>query len=253
MVTIVPLSVHLLGVPFTLMVGTAASVLSVLSWAQFRESPLGRVAAAVAVVMSLSVGYHVLLLAAENLPALELLNGVLYVVLLGGIWSMVRTYRRLGMPIGAYRYPPIVTCVGVVALVAIGLANDLVTLPFVHWGHGFAALLVLGGLYRSVGPDFRPTEWPERLFRDPCRIREPADWMTPLDDSILELCYSSGLVLTPAIIGFNTEYSRAEVNRRLSRLERHDLVERVDRGKYRITPLGERYLQGRCGTLAGSS
>ncbi|MCL7417285.1 MAG: hypothetical protein M8354_05535 [Halalkalicoccus sp.] len=253
MVTIVPLSAHLLGVPFTLVAGTAASVLSVLSWSQFRESPFGRVAAAVALITMLSVGYHVLLLAAENLPALELLNGVLYVVLFGGIWSMGRTYRRLGVPIGAYRSPPLVAGAGVVALVTITLVNDLVALPFVHWGHGFAALLVLGGLYRSVGPDFRSTEWPERLFRDSCRIREPANWMTPLDDSILELCYSSGLVLTPAIIGFNTGYSRAEVNRRLSRLERHDLVERVDRGKYRITPLGKRYLRGQCGTLTDSS
>jgi Mn-dependent DtxR family transcriptional regulator len=68
--------------------------------------------------------------------------------------------------------------------------------------------------------------------------------MVPMDDAILSLFHSSDLVLTPAIIAYNIDYSREEVNRRLRKLEEADLVEKVGRGKYRMTPNGEAYLSG---------
>ena len=68
--------------------------------------------------------------------------------------------------------------------------------------------------------------------------------MLPIDDAILELFHSTDFVLTPAIIAYNINYCREEVNRRLIELERRGFVTKVERGKYRITVLGMQYLQG---------
>ncbi|OLZ39333.1 PhiH1 repressor [Natrinema saccharevitans] len=66
----------------------------------------------------------------------------------------------------------------------------------------------------------------------------------PIDDRILETLESSGLILSPAVIALNIDKSRDEVNRRLSVLVDHELVQRVKRGYYEITDLGEQYLEG---------
>ncbi|SEK90877.1 helix-turn-helix domain-containing protein [Haloferax larsenii] len=66
----------------------------------------------------------------------------------------------------------------------------------------------------------------------------------PIDDRILEVLSSSGLILSPTIIAENIEKSREEVSRRLSVLTEHGLVEKVRRGRYRIDDLGEGYLTG---------
>jgi predicted transcriptional regulator len=52
------------------------------------------------------------------------------------------------------------------------------------------------------------------------------------------------LVLSPSVIAFNIDKARSEVNRRLSVLVDHGLVERVKRGYYKITETGELYLAG---------
>lgn len=75
-------------------------------------------------------------------------------------------------------------------------------------------------------------------------MRKPADWMTPLDDRILEVLESAGLVLSPAIIAYNLDKSREAVSRRLSELADHGLVTKVERGKYKITDQGSGYLEG---------
>lgn len=75
-------------------------------------------------------------------------------------------------------------------------------------------------------------------------MREPADWMQPMDDRILEALQSCGLVLSPSIVAYNIDRSREAVTRRLSELSDYGLVERVERGKYRITEAGEGYLDG---------
>lgn len=67
----------------------------------------------------------------------------------------------------------------------------------------------------------------------------------PIDDRILEVLQSSGLVLSPSIIAYNIDKSREEVNRRLSELVEYGIVERVERGKYQIADAGEEYLVGR--------
>jgi DNA-binding IclR family transcriptional regulator len=66
----------------------------------------------------------------------------------------------------------------------------------------------------------------------------------PIDDRILETLETSGLVLTPAVISFNIDKSRSQVNRRLSVLVDHGLVRRVKRGYYEITEHGTQYLAG---------
>ncbi len=66
----------------------------------------------------------------------------------------------------------------------------------------------------------------------------------PIDERILEVLSSSGLVLSPAIIAENIDKSREEVNRRLSTLVDHEYCVRVKRGKYEIADKGESYLSG---------
>jgi predicted transcriptional regulator len=68
--------------------------------------------------------------------------------------------------------------------------------------------------------------------------------MTQLDDEILELLDSSKLVLSPSIIAFNIDRSREGVADRITTLTDYGLIEKVERGKYRITEEGEQYLQG---------
>lgn len=74
-------------------------------------------------------------------------------------------------------------------------------------------------------------------------MRQPADWMTPMDDRILEVL-NAGLVLSPTIIAYNIDKSREAVGRRLSDLSESGLVRRIERGRYEITDIGREYLSG---------
>ncbi|MDG5777290.1 hypothetical protein VB773_09110 [Haloarculaceae archaeon H-GB2-1] len=68
--------------------------------------------------------------------------------------------------------------------------------------------------------------------------RDPVpDWLTDMDKEILEVL-SSGLVLTPSIISENIGRSRKGVSNRINSLQAGELVEKIDRGKYRITDEG---------------
>ncbi len=144
-----------------------------------------------------------------------------------------------------HRRSLLLTVLGLFVFAVGGPLFEVLLPAYVHLVHGFAALMVVFGLYDPVHNDLRTDEWAELLLRDPSRMRLPAEWMAPMDDDILELFHSADLVLTPSIIAYNIEYSREEVNRRLSSLESHGIVERVKRGKYRITSLGEEYLAGK--------
>jgi len=133
---------------------------------------------------------------------------------------------------------------GILLFAVGGPLVDLVKPHWLHAVHGVAALFVILGLYDPVHNDLRKNEWAQLMLQEPSEMRHPAAWMTPMDDEILELFHSATLVLTPAIIAYNIDRSREEVNRRLSSLGEYGLVERVERGKYRIAPRGEKYLQG---------
>lgn len=68
--------------------------------------------------------------------------------------------------------------------------------------------------------------------------------MTQGDDRILETLESSGLILSPAVIAKNTDYTRNYVNKRMRKLREEGLVERVEDGYYRISDRGRAYLRG---------
>jgi len=144
-----------------------------------------------------------------------------------------------------YRRFLVVVTVGVLTFSVAAPVAEIVAPAWVHVVHGISALFVISGLYEPVQRNLRTDGSLTTLVKEPTSMRLPPGWMTPMDDDILELFHSAHLVLTPAIIAYNLDYSREEVNRRLSKLEDHDIVTRVERGKYRITGLGERYLQGR--------
>lgn len=152
-----------------------------------------------------------------------------------------------------YRRFLVVTSAGLVLFLVGGPVVELVAPELVHWVHGTAALLVIVGMYDPVEQELRQDEWSEILLDEPGRVRRPAEWMLPVDDAILDLFHGTDLVLTPAVVAYNIEYSREEVNRRLSELEDRGFVTRVERGKYRITGLGAQYVEGSVSTsLAGS-
>ena len=150
----------------------------------------------------------------------------------------------------AYRRFMLVTVAGLVLAVVGGPIVELVAPQFVHWIHGAAALLVVLGLYDPVTNDVRTTEWARVLLSEPSRVRRQPEWMTPMDDEILGALHGTDLVLTPSVVAFNTGFSRKEVNRRLIELADRGFVEKVERGKYRLTRRGERYL---CGDLETTS
>ena len=76
-------------------------------------------------------------------------------------------------------------------------------------------------------------------------MRRPrVSWMTQTDDRLLETLEDSGLVLSPRVLAFNTDYSRHHVSRRLAELTEAGLVEKVEEGLYRITERGRGYLVG---------
>ena len=75
---------------------------------------------------------------------------------------------------------------------------------------------------------------------------EQTDWTTETDTDILTTL-AKNLVLSPTIIAENIDKSRVTVSRRLDSLRAGGLVEKVDRGRYKITWDGELYLRGKHG------
>lgn len=141
---------------------------------------------------------------------------------------------------------------GLVLFAVGGPIVDLYSTQWSHVVHTVAALLVIYGLYSPVTNDLRREAWGNLVLQDPTELRDPADWMVPMDDEILDLFHTTDLVLTPSIIAYNSGYSREAVNRRLGELTDEGLIDRVERGKYRITTLGESYLTGEYDVHAGN-
>lgn len=75
--------------------------------------------------------------------------------------------------------------------------------------------------------------------------RLPAKWMKPTDDRILEYHDTEG-VTTPKSMADESpyDYHRNTIQRRLSKLSKANLVNRVGRGVYQITEKGQEYLEG---------
>ena len=121
---------------------------------------------------------------------------------------------------------------GLLLFVVIETVMDELSAPLVHAGHAVSAASVAVGLSYLLVKAARNGASP-----GPYLLGVRPNWMTEMDDRILSFLDASGTILTPAVVAYNLEYSRESVNRHLRKLERRGLVERVDRGKYRI---GER-------------
>ncbi len=68
--------------------------------------------------------------------------------------------------------------------------------------------------------------------------------MNQTDDRILDLLGESGLILSPAVMAKNIDYSRNWISRRIGKLVEAGLIDQVDDGYYRISDLGCAYLAG---------
>ncbi len=73
--------------------------------------------------------------------------------------------------------------------------------------------------------------------------RSRADWMNPVDDSILEELYETGN-LQPAEIADRIQKTRKYVGVRCRELKQYGLVENMGHGTYSITEEGRGYLAG---------
>lgn len=72
-------------------------------------------------------------------------------------------------------------------------------------------------------------------------VRQPADWMYPADDRILELIRDHGN-LTPGAISELGGPSRSHASRRCAELAEYGLLTKISRGLYGITDEGVQYL-----------
>lgn len=72
-------------------------------------------------------------------------------------------------------------------------------------------------------------------------VRQPADWMQPVDDRILEIIREHGN-LTPAAVEKFGGPSSSHASRRCKKLARYGLLKQIVTGLYSITDPGERYL-----------
>ena len=72
---------------------------------------------------------------------------------------------------------------------------------------------------------------------------DPPEWFTDADAQILFVMYT-GLVLTPSIIAENTNVTRQTVGKRLNTLQAAGFVDKLARGKYKITRDGAFVVSG---------
>lgn len=68
-------------------------------------------------------------------------------------------------------------------------------------------------------------------------MRQPANWMRPMDDRILEVLQMAGIPLSPSIIAYNIDMSREAVNRRSAELAERGLVEKIKCSRHEIAHL----------------
>jgi predicted transcriptional regulator len=235
-------AIQSLSVLFTIATGSGASLSAFLFWRVFRRSPLGPIIAAIAIIMGVVTAYHGALIIAPDATGLPIVGGLKYVALGSVLALLVTAQLRSSVPLREYDYYLLLAVIGTGIFVGGGVVAEIAAPTIVHWIHGVGAALIIIGLYRLPAATAQRSSWFDILVRNPRQARRQEEWMSPADDRILEVCATADLVLTPSIIAYNIEYSREEINRRLSELERHSLVERVERGKYRITDRGHRYL-----------
>lgn len=68
--------------------------------------------------------------------------------------------------------------------------------------------------------------------------------MTQADERVLEFLNEKEIVASPSVIAANIDYTSEYISRRCTKLQDAGLLQRVDATNYRITGLGERFLNG---------
>lgn len=237
-------ALYRLSIPFAIVTGCVAGLLAVLTWETLRDSPFGLSLKLLAVVMSIATVYHAgLLVFGSETAGLQLLLVLGYVLIVVALFTAISGFNVEVRSADTLRHKHVlgVTVLGILLYAIGGPLSEVFVPELLHWVHGTAALFAMAGLYTTIHDDLRSDSWDELLLTDGKVVGRPAEWLMPIDEAILDLLESSGLVLTPAVIAYNIGYSRDEVNRRLTKLETEGMVERVERGKYRITEDGETY------------
>jgi predicted transcriptional regulator len=69
------------------------------------------------------------------------------------------------------------------------------------------------------------------------RELDPPEWITDLDREICGLL-GHGLIFTPSLIAKNLDRPRSSISRRLNTLEAGNIVEKIERGHYKLTEEG---------------
>lgn len=246
-------SLFRLSIAFTLVAGTGAGVLAALSREVGGPSPFETTRKLLVGVMSIVMLYHGgLFVGGSETPVLEALRVLGYASVAVTIVAAASELRGVEWRPTAFEHRYVfAAAIGGLLIYAVGGPLSEVLYPtMLHWVHGLAALCAIAGLYGPVHDDVRTVH--DDLQSDPSADRRSAagegpdspGWMVPMDEAILEVLAASELVLTPAVVAYNLERSREEVNRRLRTLQSEGFVERLERGKYRLSGRGRRHLGG---------
>ena len=75
-------------------------------------------------------------------------------------------------------------------------------------------------------------------------MRPRVEWMTQADERILEFLAAKEIAASPSVIAVNIDYTKEYISRRCNKLEDAGLLQRVEARHYRVTDLGEQYLDG---------
>ena len=78
-------------------------------------------------------------------------------------------------------------------------------------------------------------------------MRPRVDWMTQADERVLEFLHEKDSVASPSVIAANIDYTQEYISRRCRKLTNAGLLQRADASNYRVTELGERFLNGDIG------
>jgi len=68
--------------------------------------------------------------------------------------------------------------------------------------------------------------------------------MTQADERVLEFLHEKDIVASPSVIAANIDYTQEYLSRRCRKLTNAGLLQRADASNYRITDLGEKFLDG---------
>lgn len=85
-----------LTVLFSLVTGTVAGVLSILTWEVLRRSPFGRAVFVLSIALTIFVLYHVILILSPGTPMVsKLFKSAMFTGITAFIWMMVWSQHRL--------------------------------------------------------------------------------------------------------------------------------------------------------------